>query len=131
MCLIRILSLAVYFAGLVLEIAVAMKERVHEGAASMSHGRMDHHPRGLRDHRQVLVLEDHLERNRLGNERLGRAARTDDLDAIPFADPAGRAGRRVVQPDVPAVDCAAYMDFLDRQGIGPAAHATPTKEETR
>ena len=75
-----------------------------ERARPVPDGGMDHHAGGLRDHGQVLVLEDHLERDRLGEERLRLAAGTDDLHAIARAHPAARARRRIVQPDMAAVD---------------------------
>ena len=85
-----------------------VQQGVNQGAAFAAGGRVDGHARRLVDDDQILVLEEHAERDGLGG-RLGRRRR-GDLQAVV----AGLGlGRGVVQHDAVAADAALAHQRLD------------------
>ncbi len=89
--------------------AVAMEQCVDERTGAVPHRGVDHHPRGLRDHGERVVLVYDRERDVLGEELRRDAARARDLDHVPRLDAPARAGRSAVHAHASGVD-----QLLDR-----------------
>ena len=83
--------------------AAMRQERVDERAVRMPRCRMHDDPGGLDQHDQVLVLEDHLERHRLGARRGRRRGRHGEHEPLALFDPAGRLRYEAAGRSDPAV----------------------------
>lgn len=69
-----------------------MQEGVHQRAAVMAGGRVHHHARGLFQDQQMLVLEQHVQRDRFGSRRRWPGVRHSHGKALARFDP-GRGVR--------------------------------------
>ena len=94
---------AVHDAGAALgaarERGAAGHQRVHQRVVPVARRRMHHQAGRLVDHREVLVLEDDVERERIGDEGAGRLVLgEDDFDQVPVFGDARGADHFAVDP---------------------------------
>lgn len=106
-------------------VSAPAEQRVDQRARVMARSRVNHHPGGLVDDREVVVLVDDLERNRLRGSVGDVGLRDLELHHVPRRYPIGGIGRLAVDANEVALDetrgsrAAEVVSVLGEKAVQP------------